>query len=65
MDWACEELPQARIVQQSGSDWICEVPGVGRSRPDVPKRLVCEVKRFFVEAILFDCFARAEEIDCA
>lgn len=41
------------------------MPGVGRSRLDVLKRLVCEVKRFFVEAILFDCFSLAEEIDCA
>ena len=66
MDLACEGLPQARIVQPSECDWICEGRGVGRNRRDVLMRLVDgEVKRVSRKAKQVDMFVQAAAIGCA
>lgn len=66
MDLACEGLPQARIVQPSECDWICEGQGVERNRPDALMRLVDgEAMGLSRKVKRVDMFVQAAAIGCA
>lgn len=55
-----------RIIQPSGSGWICEEPGEERNRSDALMRLVGdEARRLWRKAILVDMFDHVEAIGCA